>query len=74
VSPSADLSLYPSGKYKVFIEHANGRAPAKFMAPAGATQVEAAIRARDAGLRPIKSVSKASGCSELLIGDTRRRC
>jgi hypothetical protein len=51
----------PIRQYKVFIEHANGRAPARFTVPAGVTQVEAA---RDAGFQPIKSVSmlnKASG-------------
>jgi hypothetical protein len=39
----------PIRQYKVFIAHANGRAPARFTVPAGVTQVEVA---RDAGLQP----------------------
>jgi hypothetical protein len=50
--PKRGSVAMPIRQYKVFIEHANGRAPARFTVPAGVTQVEVAIRARDAGFQP----------------------
>jgi hypothetical protein len=42
----------PVRQQKVFIETSNGRAAARFTVPAGTTQVDVALKARDNGLRP----------------------
>jgi hypothetical protein len=57
VSPSADLSLCRSVSTRVFIEHAKGRAPAKLMAPSGATQVKGGYQSLEAGFQPYQARS-----------------
>jgi hypothetical protein len=41
-------------QHTVLTETSKGRAPAKFTVPAGATQIDVAIKARDNGLRPYR--------------------
>jgi hypothetical protein len=52
VQHNAEWCLYAAQATQGVYRNQQGRAPAIFTVPAGATQVEVAIRARDNGLRP----------------------